>query len=190
MPGKRITAENSKFSKKLPTADCQLPAAPYLRAMKEPKHPHFVLSDGEYCQLVDGKLVIGKRDLPEHLPVPTGKPDYVMLGLMIFGLLLLGFFLGMTIVAHYYVVTFTLAVLFLTLGGAVYKSAGYTSTKAIVVADIVGVDYKKKMFGYDYFIIHYAGPNGKDCKRRLTIYDSPQCLEQALSLMRYIGFLK
>jgi hypothetical protein len=109
---------------------------------------------------------------------------------MVAGLLLLGFFLSMTLITHYYVVTFTLAVLFLTLGGAVYRSSGYTSTKVIVAADIVGVDYKKKMFGYDYFIIHYAGPNGKDCKRRLAIYDSPQCLEQALNLMRYLGFLK
>lgn len=158
--------------------------------MREPKNPHFVLSDGEYCQLTEGKLIIGKRDLPPVLPPVTGTPDYVMLGLQIAGLILLGFFLGMTIIAKYYVVTFTLAVLFITLAGSVYKMAGYTSTKAIIVADIVGVDYKKKMFGFDYFIVHYAGPKGKDCKRRLNIYDSQQCLEQALNLMKGIGFLK
>ena len=162
----------------------------YICGMREPAYPHFVLADGEYCQLVDGKLIIGKRDLPPVLPPVIGTPDYVVLGLQLAGLLLLGFFLGMTIVAKYYVVTVTLAILFLTLAGSVYKMAGYTSTRAIIVADIVGVDYKKKLFGYDYFVVHYAGPKGKDCKRRLTIYDSSKCLEQALDLMKELGFLK
>mgnify|MGYP000683953499 CR=1 FL=1 len=158
--------------------------------MNEPTHAHFVLADAQYCHVLKDRLVIGKRELPEKMPEPAGKPDYVTLALQLAGILILSFFLVMTLITHYYVITFTLGILLLTLGISFIRTAGFTSTKAILIADIVGVDYKKRMFGYDYFIVHYAGPHGKECKRRLAIYDSQKCLDQALSVMKEAKLLK
>lgn len=158
--------------------------------MKEPNHPHFVLADAQYCHVLADRLLIGKRDLPEKMPEPVGKPDFVTLALQLAGLLVLAFFMVMTVITQYYVITFTLGILFLTLGLSFVRTAGYTSTNIIMIADIVGVDYKKKLFGYDYFIVHYAGPQGKECKRRLPIYDSQKCLDQALSVMKDAKLLK
>jgi hypothetical protein len=158
--------------------------------MNEPTHAHFVLADADYCHVLNDRLIIGKRELPPKLPEPAGNPDYTTLGLLLAATLLLGFFLVMTLITHYYVVTFTLSILLLLTLTSLIRNAGYTATKAIMIADIVGVDYKKRMVGNDYFIIHYAGPNGKECKRRLAIYDSQKCLEQALTVMKEAGLLK
>ncbi|MDQ3111547.1 MAG: hypothetical protein M3R17_16795 [Bacteroidota bacterium] len=158
--------------------------------MNEPTHAHFVLADADYCHVLNDRLIIGKRELPEKLPVATSKPDYMTIGLLITAILVLSFFLVMTLIVHYYVVTFTLSVLLLLTLVGMIRTAGFTSTKLIMIADIVAVDYKKRMFGYDFFIIHYAGPNGKKCRRRLAIYDSHKCLEQALTVMKEAGLLK
>ncbi|MEO5643706.1 MAG: hypothetical protein ABIQ40_06700 [Bacteroidia bacterium] len=162
----------------------------YLCIMNEPTHAHFVLADAQYCHVLNDRLIIGNRELPQKMPEPTGKPDYTTLGLQISGILILAFFLIMTLITHYYVVTFTVSLLLLTLLISFIRTAGFTSTKAIMTADIVGVDYKKRFLGYDFFIVHYAGPKGKECKRRLPIYDSEKCLEQALTVMKEAKLLK
>jgi hypothetical protein len=158
--------------------------------MNEPTHAHFVLADADYCHVLNDRLIIGKRELPPKLPEPVGKPDYMTLALLLTATLVLGFFLVMTLIVHYYVVTFTLGILLLLTLTGLIRTASYTSTKSIMIGDIVGVDYKKRRFGYDYFIVHYAGPNGKKCKRRLAIYDSHKCLEQALTVMKEAKLLK
>lgn len=158
--------------------------------MNEPTHAHFVLADAQYCHVLKDRLFIGKRELPEKMPEPVGKPDYVTLALQLSGILVLTFFLIMTLITHYYVITFTISLLLLTLCISFIRTAGFTSTNAIMIADIVGVDYKKRMFGYDFFIVHYAGPQGKECKRRLPIYDSEKCLNQALTVMKEAKLLK
>jgi hypothetical protein len=106
------------------------------------------------------------------------------------GLLILGFFHQMTLLVDFYVVTFTLGVLMLALVLALVRTVGQTTTKVIPRADILGVDYKKRLFGYDSFIIRYAGEHGKVWKRRLAIYDSQQCLNQALEVMKTEGLMK
>ena len=152
--------------------------------MNEPKHSHFVLADASYCHVLEDRLIIGKRELPEKIPAPINKLDFVTLIMQIVGLLILLFFIIMTIITKYYVVTFTLSLLAITLGLATLRSAGFTSTKCIMIADIVGVEYNKKWVGYDFFVIRYSGPGGKVWKRRLAIYDSKECLEQALTAMK------
>jgi hypothetical protein len=158
--------------------------------MNEPAHSHFVLADATYCHVMGDFLYIGKRELPEKIPAPLNHLDYLTVILQIAGLCVLLFFDVMTLFSKYYVVTFTLSVLALTLGVSFFRSIGKTATKTILKADIVGVDYHKKLFGYDYFIIRYAGPGGKVWKRRLAIYDSKQCLEQALKAMHDAGLMK
>lgn len=158
--------------------------------MNEPKHAHFVLSDAQYCHVLEDKLYIGKRELPAAFPKPNNRVDYLQLALVIAGLLVLGFFLVMTIIVDFYVVTFTLGALMLALILAFTRTIGQTTTKVIPRADILGVDYKKRLFGYDTFIIRYAGEHGKVWKRRLAIYDSQACLSQALEVMKSEGLLK
>jgi hypothetical protein len=158
--------------------------------MNEPTHSHFILADASYCHVLEDRLYIGKREVPEKIPAPLNKLDFVTLSLQLAGLIVLLFFDVMTIITHYYVVTFTLSLLALTLGISLIRSAGFTATKTIFKEDIIGVTYHKKLMGYDYFIIRYAGPGGKVWKRRLAIYDSHQCLEQALKAMKDAGLMK
>lgn len=152
--------------------------------MNEPKHPHFVLADASYCHVLEDRLLIGKRVLPEKFPEPINKLDYVTFFLQLGGMLVLLFFIVVTIMTSFYVVTFTLGLFFITLGIALKHSAGFTATKTIMIADIIGVEYRKRFMGYDFFIIRYSGPGGKVWKRRLAIYDSARCLEQALLVMK------
>lgn len=158
--------------------------------MNEPKHSHFVLADASYCHVLEDRLYIGKREVPEKFPEPINKLDYLTLALQIVGLAILLFFIVMTLITKFYVITFTLSLFTITLGLATLRSAGFTSTKSIFIADIVGVDYHKKWVGYDFFVVHYSGPGGKRWKRRLAIYDSKQCLDQAIVAMKDAKLLK
>ncbi|MCX6310840.1 MAG: hypothetical protein NT084_04310 [Bacteroidetes bacterium] len=158
--------------------------------MNEPKHPHFVLADATYCHVLEDRLFIGKRILPEKFPEPINRLDFVTFILQMSAILILMFFIVVTLITHFYVVTFTLSLLFITLGIALLHSAGFTATKTIMIADIVGVAYTKKLMGFDYFIVRYTGPEGKVWKRRLAIYDSHRCLDQALQVMKDAKLLK
>lgn len=158
--------------------------------MNEPKHPHFILSDAQYCHVLDDKLYIGKRELPEKYPAVKNRLDVVLMILQLAGALILGFFLFMTIITHYYLITLTLGLLTMLLVVSLIRTLGYTNTSVIIKADIVGVDYHKVSIGYDYFVVHYSGEGGKAWKRRLTIYDSSQSLQQALQVMKDAGLLK
>jgi hypothetical protein len=158
--------------------------------MNEPQHSHFVLADAQYCHVLEDRLYIGKRDVPEKFPDQENHLDYVTLLLQSVGLLILLFFDVVTIITHFYVVTFTLSLLAFALSISLFRSAGFTATQTILKADIIGVDYHKKMFGYDFFVIRYAGPGGKVWKKRLAIYDSQHCLDQALKAMRDAGFME
>ncbi len=158
--------------------------------MNEPTHSHFVLADAQYCHVLNDCLVIGRSVLPDKTPQPTHKPDLITFILQLTGVLILTFFLVMTLITHYYVVSFTVGMLLITLGVSFIRTTGFTATNAIMIADITDVYYKRKSFGYDYFIVYYSGPEGKKCKRRLTIYDSEKCLAQALTAMKNAGLLK
>lgn len=158
--------------------------------MKEPQHPHFLLSDGQYCHMLEDRLVIGKRDIPDPLPKPQNKLDTVLLLLGILGLGLLLFFTVMTILTHYYMVTLTLVVLMALIFVSLLRTAGYTTTKTIFKNDILNVEYHKRAFGYDFFIIRYSGEKGKLWKRRLAIYDSQISVDQAIAVMKEQGLLK
>jgi hypothetical protein len=158
--------------------------------MNEPLHPHFVLSDGQYCHVLEDRLYIGKRQLPSSLPPPNNRLDYFLLALQVLGVCVLGFFTVMTVITSYYVVTFTLGALLILLGLSLIRSTGFTATPVIMREDVVGVDFKKRSFGYDVFIVNYSGPEGKLWKRRLIIYDSAACVKQAVDVMQEAGLLK
>lgn len=157
--------------------------------MKEPVNPHFVLADGNYCHFLEDRLVIGRCDLPERLPEPVNKVNYLVLGLQIVAIIVLSFFLVMTVIAMYFIVTFTLACLLLVGTVTFFRSVKYSNTLAIMRDDIISVQYHKRSFGYDFFTVIYSG-EGKAWVRRLTIYDSQQSLDQALRVMKEEGYLK
>ncbi|MBI3512253.1 MAG: hypothetical protein HY064_16455 [Bacteroidetes bacterium] len=158
--------------------------------MNEPKHPHFILSDAQYCHVLDDKLYIGKRDLPPNFPEVKNKPDRVVIILQAAAFLVLSFFIVMTLVTHYYMVTLTLSILMALLIGSALRMIGYTSTSVILREDIVGVNFQHKPIGFDFFVINYSGENGKLWKRRLVLYDSAQSVQQAIEVMKKAGYLK
>lgn len=157
--------------------------------MNEPLHPHFVLSDGMYCHVMPEGLIISKKQLPKATPVQSANPEWLWVILLLIGAGIFGFFLVMSLIAHYYVVSFMVGVCAIFLMWNAIKLIGYTSTLFIAREDILGVTYHSKSFGYDTFIVLYAGTNGKVLKRRLIIYDSQECLTQALTVMTEQGWL-
>jgi len=157
--------------------------------MNEPQHPHFVLSDGMYCHVMPEGLIISKKQLPKETPAQRTNPEWLWVILLFIGVGIFGFFFVMSIIAHYYVVSFMVGVGVAFLGWNAVKLIGYTSTLFVAREDVLGVTYHSKSFGYDSFIVRYAGPSGKVLKRRLIIYDSQECLTQALTVMTEQGWL-
>jgi hypothetical protein len=158
--------------------------------MNEPKDPHFMLSDGSYCHVLEDRLYIGKKEIPGTFPPQKHGMDIVTFGLQLAALLLLGFFITMTVIVHYYMVTFMLSLLLLLLGVSLVRTFGYTNTMVIMKADVVGVKYLHRSVGYDLFIVSYSGKNGNLRKRRLMIYDSKETSTKAIAVMKEAGLLK
>lgn len=161
---------------------------PYLCPMNEPQHPHFVLADGTYCHVLADRLVVAKKELPAVLPQPNGKKLWLeVIGMAVAALIML-FFCVVMIMSDYYL----LAALTLTLAGfsafAAYRMFGYTDTPAILRDDILSVKYHRRAIGNDAFIVYYTDAEGKAARRRFSIYDSKECLLQALEVMKNEGF--
>lgn len=158
--------------------------------MNEPEHPHFVLSDARYCHVLKEGLIISKKKIPEDRPVQNDKPDYASSVWLILGISVLTFFMIMCTITKLYPVVVLMMALTILMIVTLYRVLGFSQTEFIPRADINGVQYFKKNFGYDWFLVHYTGKNGKACKRRLVIYDSSECLNQALTVMQAEGLLK
>ena len=158
--------------------------------MNEPKHPHFVLSDARYCHVLqEGLVVSNKKEIPV-IPKQNDRPDYFSGFWLMLGIAILSFFMVMCTITELYVVVVLMGALNGLMILSLYRTLGFSQTDFIPRADITAVQYFKKNLGYDYFLVHYAGANGKDMKRRLVIYDSQECLIQALEVMKAQGLLK
>lgn len=158
--------------------------------MNEPEHPHFVLSDGRYCHVLQEGLIVSKKNLPEERPVQKDGPDAVSLGFLIVGIAIATFFMVMCWITSFYVVVVMLGTLNLLMLISLIKAIGFSQTEFIPRTAIKEVKYTKRNFSYDYFIVHYTGLKGNPCKRRFVIYDSQDCLDQALRVMTEEGLLK
>lgn len=151
--------------------------------MNEPQHPHFILADGTYCHILSDRLVIAKKEIPAVLPEPTGKKLWFeIIGMSLAAVIML-FFFGMTVVSGYYLLAFLTFVLACFSGFAVYRMFGFTDTKAILRDNIQQIVYHRRKIGNDAFIVYYTDPEGKPARRRLNIYDSRECMIQALQVM-------
>jgi hypothetical protein len=158
--------------------------------MNEPEHPHFVLSDARYCHVLYEGLVVSNKKDKDIIPEQKDSPDYVSGIWLMIGIAVLTFFMVMCVITELYVVVVLMGALNILMVVSLYRTLGFSQTEFIPREDIVGVQYFKKNFGYDWFLVHYTGKNGQACKRRLVIYDSQECLNQALDVMKTQGFLK
>ncbi|HTF04081.1 MAG TPA: hypothetical protein VK826_08645 [Bacteroidia bacterium] len=158
--------------------------------MNEPEHPHFVLSDGMYCHVLPEGFIVSKKNLPEERPVQKDSPDAMAILFLSAGIAIATFFIAMCVITGFYVVVAMLGALDLLMIYSLWRTIGYSHTNFIPRADIVGLKYNRRSFGYDSFIVYYTGKNGKACKRRYVIYDSQECLDNALGVMRAEGLLK
>lgn len=157
--------------------------------MNEPEHPHFVLSDGQYCHVMPEGLIVSKKKLPAQVPQQNDNPDFTTLIFLGIGIAVLTFLIAMCAVTGMYVVVFLLGLLNVFMLIGFVRMIGFSQSEFVPRADINGVEYVKRNFGYDWFIVHYTCRNGKACKRRYVIYDSQECLNQALSVMKTEGLL-
>lgn len=158
--------------------------------MNEPQHPHFVLSDAKYCHVLPEGLVISSKKDAKTIPAQNDKPDYASGFWLILGVAVLTFFIVMCTITQLYVVVVLLGSLDALMIMSLYRTLGYSQTEFIPRDDIHHVDYSKRNFGYDWFLVHYTGQDGKAHKRRLVIYDSAECLNQALTVMKEEGLLQ
>lgn len=158
--------------------------------MNEPQHPHFVLSDASYCHVLPQGLVVSKKKEVKEMPVQNDKPDYFSSVWLIIGAAILTFFMVVCTITELYVIVVLMGGLNGLVLVSLYRSIAFSQTEFIPRDDVNAVQYFRKNFGYDYFLVHYTGKNGKACKRRLVIYDSAECLNQALGVMKAEGFLK
>ena len=158
--------------------------------MNEPEHPHFVLSDARYCHVLRDGLIVAKKQVPVKRPVQKDSPDLVSIGFLIVGILISTFFAVMCTITELYVTVVLLGTLDLLMIYTLIRVIGFAQTEFIARKDILSADYHKRNFGYDFFIVHYTGQNGTRKKRRFIIYDSQECLTQALKVMQEEGILK
>lgn len=157
--------------------------------MNEPEHPHFVLSDGQYCHVLKEGLIVSKKKAPQQLPEQKDTPDYTSLGLLGAGIIILTFLSGMCAVTGMYLVVVLLGALDIFAIMVFIRMIGFSQTEFIPRNDIQAVNYVKRNFGFDWFIIHYTGKDGKHHKRRLMLYDSKEAITQAVNVMQAEGFL-
>lgn len=158
--------------------------------MNEPEHPHFVLSDGQYCHVLKEGLVVSKKKLPQETPEQNDNLDFTTAGLLGAGIIILSFLVTMCAITGMWVVVFLLGMLDIMMIVALLRMAGFTQTNFIPRDDISGAEYTRRNLGYDWIIVHYTGKNGKHLKRRFVIYDSKECLDMALRVMKSEGFLQ
>lgn len=158
--------------------------------MNEPEHPHFVLSDARYCHVLEKGLVISNKKEATVVVEQNDKPDYVSGIWLIIAIVVLVFFMVMCTITELYVVVVLMAALSVLVIMSLYRTLGFAQSEFIPRNSINQVLYFKKNFGYDWFLVHYTGKNGQACKRRLVIYDSEECLKQALDVMKTQGLLK
>ena len=158
--------------------------------MNEPQHPHFVLSDARYCHVLQQGLVISNKKTVMEIPAQNDNPDYVSSIWLILGIAVISFLITMCAITGMWVVVFLLGLIDGLMIVTLYRMLGFSQSAFIPRDDVTGVEYFKRNFGYDWFLVHYTGKNGKHCKRRLVIYDSAECLNQALTVMKAENFLK
>jgi hypothetical protein len=155
----------------------------YLCIMYEPQTPHFVLADGTYCHILSDRLVIAKKEIPAVLPEPDGKKLWFEVIGMSFAALIMLFFCVTMILSGYFLLAFLTFALACFSAFAAYRMFGFTDTKAIIRDDILQIVYHRRKIGNDAFIVLYTDPQGKPARRRLNIYDSQECMVQALQVM-------
>jgi hypothetical protein len=151
--------------------------------MYEPQTPHFVLADGTYCHILSDRLVIAKKDVPAILPTPDDKKLWLeVIGMSLAALIML-FFCVMMVISGYLLLAFLTFALACFSAFAAFRMFGFTDTKAIMRDDILQIAYHRRKIGNDAFIVLYTDLSGKVARRRLSIYDSQECMVQALRVM-------
>jgi hypothetical protein len=158
--------------------------------MNEPKHPHFVLADGLYCHIFSDQLMVGKKEIKDPKPVANDKPNLpVIIGVAIGVLVSAGFFTA-TFMIGLYVFTFLFLFIGLLATITLARLVTFSQTPVVLRADIVDVAYKKQLLGNDSVIVTYLAKGGRVLRRRFAIYDSEECLNQALRVLDEEGLMR
>ena len=158
--------------------------------MNEPEHPHFVLSDGMYCHVLEQGLIVSKKKIPAEAPLQSDRPDFVTSSFLLIAALILTFLLVMCFITGMYIVVALLGLMdaFAIIGFV--RTISSSQSPFVPKADVIDTRYVKRNFGYDWMLVFYTGKDGKVRRRRYTIYDSHECLVQALDAMKSQGYLK
>lgn len=158
-----------------------------------PKNNYFTMSDGQFCHVLNDRIVITPKLTIIDMPEPFDGPalgSQILFG----GIAVVGFALT---VCFFIVGFYPLAVMTMLAGIssaiAFMRGSKYSATNIIKRASIIGVEYKVVNYGYDYFLVHYTDQekpeSGLTFKRRIAIYDSAEIIAQAVALMKAEGLL-
>lgn len=157
--------------------------------MNEPEHPHFVLSDAMYVHVLPEGLIVGRKELPKVMPEQKDGPETMTLALLGAASGITLFFAIMTAITGMYLITFLMAAMMFLAVQNLLRSLKFSATDFVPRNAIQSVEYRKKSFGFDSLVVNYKGKNGKQFTRRFAIYDSHDCLVQALQVMKNEGWL-
>ncbi|MGL4597132.1 MAG: hypothetical protein ACRCYO_06380 [Bacteroidia bacterium] len=158
--------------------------------MNEPKHPHFVLADGLYCHIFSEQLIVGKKELKDPKPVANDKPNLPVIIAVAIGVLISAGFFTATFMIGLFVFTFLFLFIGLLATITLARLVTFSQTPVINRSDILDVKYKKQVLGNDSIIVTYSGTGGRLLRRRFAIYDSEECLNQALRVLDEEGLMK
>lgn len=160
--------------------------------MQPETHIFFRLSDGDYCHVLDDKLVFSAhkaiRDIDE---MKEKRKGLVKLGIAAVAFGILMFFSRRVLVDIYMnakglffgIVAFVISVF-------IFAYIGIINQKLVILrSEIINITYRKRGIGYSYFLIEYNS-NGKLRSKKVKLYDEPLAEQHAVNVMREAGLLK
>lgn len=149
---------------------------------EKPSLKYFPMADGLYCHVLPDRLLINRSKEVRKEPEQKDGPNMLMIAL----LMLLGiaamFFFANFVLTQFYPMAFAVLAVVVAIVFGLRNQMRYSATDLIPRDKILKTTFHRKSIGYDYFVVHYRGANGKIYLRKINIYDSQEVNKQALEL--------
>lgn len=149
---------------------------------EKPSLNYFPMADGLYCHVLPDRLLINRAKEVRKEPEQKDGPNMIMIGvLMVLGIIAMFFFVNF-ILTQFYPMAFAVLAVVVAVTFGLRSQMRYSATDLIPRDKILKTTFNRKSIGYDYFLVHYRGVNGKIYLRKINIYDSQEVTKQALEL--------
>jgi magnesium-transporting ATPase (P-type) len=152
----------------------------------------FRLSDGDYCHILDDKLVFtSNKAIREVDEEKEKKKGVTKLGIAAVAFSIFLFF-SRSVLVDIFVnnkMVFVIIVLIILLVFTLAYMSIMNQQLVIPRNEIISVELRKRGLGYSYFLVRYNS-KGKLKTKKVKLYDEPAAEQQAVDVMREAGLLK